>query len=262
MVLYTTTKPFFNEFNHQPSHNLLDELCSEVIQISGMDMMYLPRRRSESFDSVYYEDTQSSFDTAYQIPILIKTAEGFMGSEAMLTHFGIESRLQMILTISRRQWEMNIRPLEDTLARPREGDLIHLTEFDRRTYEIKFVDEHPYFFQHGHLPMWDLTVELFEYGNEVIDTGIPEVDCLADTSSLNYYDWAVLADDGEVLLTEDGDIVVTEAWNTLQEQLGLVTGNDEIDDATHPISDDQNPEANTVINWSESNPWNETEPWG
>ena len=271
MVLYTTTKPFFNNFKHHGSINLLDELTSEVIQINGMDMYYLPRRRSEAFDGVYYEDPQSTFDTAYQIPILIKTAEGFMGSEAMMTHFGIESRLQMILTISRRQWEMNIRPLEEELRRPREGDLIHLTEFDRRTYEIKFVDEHPYFYQHGHLPMWDLTVELFEYGNEIIDTGIEEVDCLQDTSSINAYDWALLAEgydtitgdpyNGDVFLTEDDSIIMLERWITLQSSLGLIDSNDEISDAIHPINPEHNPESNTILDWTEDNPWDENEPW-
>jgi hypothetical protein len=166
----------------------------------------------------------------------------------------------MILTVSRAQWEINIRPLED-LYRPREGDLIQLTAFDDRIFEIKFVDDHPYFYQHGHLPMWDLTVELFEYAGEEFNTGIESIDCMADKSSINAYDWAILAEggtyDGEVLLTEDGYILVNEQFGEGQEQFGVIDSNQEIEDATHPA------DSNTsILDWSESNPYAESEPWG
>lgn len=255
MTNRTTTKSFFNHFQHKPTINLLDELVMEHIQQFGMDMYYLPRRR-QNMDQIYYEDPTSKFDTAYQIPIYIKSAEGFMGQEALMTHFGIETRLQLNVVIARGQWEINVRPHEE-LWRPYEGDLIHLPDFDHRTYEIKFVDEHPYFYQHGHLPMWELTIELWEYGNEELDTGIEAIDCMATHTSINAYDWAILTEEGETLMSEDDEIITTEAFRTSQEDRGIIDSNDDF------IEESGSETANTaddVIIWDSQNPFGET-PW-
>ena len=246
MAGQTTTSPFFNNFNHGPSKDLLDKLVTQAIQVRGMDMLYLPRTRSAEFDDIFHEDAQSSFVAAHQIPIYIKTADGFSGQEALMTQFGIESRLQLVLTIARAQWETNIIPANATLYQPREGDLIQITAFDHRIYEIKFVDEHPHFYVHGHLPQWDLTVELFEYGNELFDTGIESIDCIAEKSSINAYDWSLLMEDGQHLLSEHDDLIVREQWITAHAESGIFDTNDEFTEADT---------ANTVIDWSEDNPY-------
>ncbi len=241
-----TTNPHFDNYQYDEWQNVHSELVAESIEQSGVDMYYMPRRRSDSFDEIYYEDTQSVFDTAYQIPIYIKSSENFLGGDAMMSQFGIEVRLQLILTIARIHFDNNVSDNEPDVYRPREGDLIHIPPFDHRTYEIKYVDVHPNFYQHGHKPMYDLTVEVWEYGNEELSTGIPEVDCLQKKTSINAYDWSILSEDGLSLAAENGDIITREEFQEGQEDLGIIDSNDEIE-----------LEGNNVIDWTEDNPFGE-----
>jgi len=245
-----TTNPHFQLYEPTPWQSVHDELVAQSIEIHGVDMYYLPRRRSEAFDEIYYEDAQSSFDTAYQIPIYIKSSENYLGGDAIMSQFGIEVRLQLILTVAKIHFNNNIVENEEDIYRPREGDLIHIPVFDHNTYEIKYVDDHPNFHQHGHQPMYDLTVEVWEYGNEDLDTGIPEIDCLADKTSINAYDWSILTEDGLTLLAENGDIITREEFREGQEDLGIIDSNDEIET-----------ESDVIIDFSESNPYGENE-WG
>ena len=252
MSVRSTTNPHIQHYEYEETQNVHLELVAESIEANGLDMFYVPRRLVD-LDEIYYEDTQSKFDTAYQIPIYVKSSENFMGSEGIMSQFGIEVRLQLILTVARLHFDFNVGQHESDIFRPREGDLIHIPTFNNRTFEIKYVDFHPNFYQHGHLPMYDLTVEMWEYGNEIIDTGIASLDCLADKTSINAYDWSYLTEDGLSILTEEGDILTVESFRTSQEDAGLFDTNDEFDT-----------EANTVIDWSEKNPWGENlvnEPW-
>ena len=248
-MVRATTNPHIQHHDYKPTQDLQMELVSEAIEIAGLDMYYLPKRLVD-FDEVYFEDTQPKFDTAYQIPIYIKTSENYLGSEGIMSRFGIEVRLQLILTVSRLHFETLIYQNESTIWRPREGDLIHIPALDHRTYEIKFVDFHPHFYQWGNLPMYDLTVEVWEYGNEILNTGIEAIDCLQKKTSTNAYDWAYLTEDGKAFLTEDGSILVLESFREGQEY-NVVDTNDEFQTETSPNN------ANSIINWTEDNPWGE-----
>lgn len=253
-----TTNPHFQLYEHEETQRLYDDLVSETIEYAGYDCYYMPRRLVD-LDEVYYEDTQSKFDTAYQIPLYIKSYQGFDGSEALMTQFGIEVQLQLVLTMARIHWENSIEQTESAngIYRPREGDLIYIPNLDYRTYEIKFVDEHPYFYQHGYKNQYDLTVELWRYSGELLTTGITEVDCMQKSSSLNAYDWAILDETGDALLTEDDSIITIEDFRTGQEAHGIIDTNDEfIDETGNESSANQE---TTVIDWSKDNPWGEQE---
>jgi hypothetical protein len=54
---------------------------------------------------------------------------------------------------------------------------------------------------------------LFEYSNEVINTGIPEIDTVEKNFSTNILDYAILSETGTTLVDEDGDILVSELYN-------------------------------------------------
>jgi len=99
-----TTNPHFQLYEHEETQRLMDDLVAETIEVAGWDMYYMPRRRVD-FDDIFYEDAQSKFDTAYQIPLYIKSWQGFEGSDALMTQFGIEVQLQLILTMARIHWE-------------------------------------------------------------------------------------------------------------------------------------------------------------
>ena len=56
-------------------------------------------------------------------------------------------------------------------ARPQEGDLIYFP-LVKGSFQISYVEDDNPFYQLSNLPTFKLTCELFEYGNEAIDTGI------------------------------------------------------------------------------------------
>jgi hypothetical protein len=257
-MIRKTTNPHFQLYEHQETQRLVDELVAESIEIAGWDCYYMPRRRVD-FDDIYYEDAQSKFDTAYQIPLYIKSWQGFEGNDALMTQFGIEVQLQLILTMSRIHWEQNIEQIESAneIWRPREGDLIYIPNMDYRVYEIKYVEHHPYGYQHGYENQFDLTVELFRYAGEILDTGIEQVDCLQKRSSINAYDWSILTEAGLAMLTEEDSIITIESFQEGQEEYGIIDENDEIIEASGSETSNT---ADDVITWDSSNPFSE-DPW-
>ena len=72
--------------------------------------------------------------------------------------------------------EMCIRDRDYELAsRPREGDIIFFP-LGERLFEVKFVEHEEPFYQLGKNYVYQLKCELFEYEDEVIDTGIDAID--------------------------------------------------------------------------------------
>ena len=87
----------------------------------------------------------------------------------------------MTLTISKERFETYITPLIKDLAnielstRPKEGDLIYFPLGDR-LFEIKFVEHEKPFYQLQKNYVYELTCELFRYEDEILDTGVDEID--------------------------------------------------------------------------------------
>lgn len=225
----STTSTFFNHYGYTETQRMLDSLVVEAIRIYGQDCYYVPKRR-DTFDDIISEDDTSYFDTAYSIPMYMKNAEGFMNNEALMTNFGLEIRPQIVLSVARFEFDNVITALENALVRPREGDLVYFP-INNRTFQINFVDDKPFFYQHGKLQMYDITCELFEYSGEVFTTGIAEIDIISDTYTANTTTFKIPND-------------------PLADNDPLETGS---------ARDDAN---NTLIDWSENNPFaNNTNKW-
>lgn len=241
------TNSLFNNFQDLGEQNLLEGLVVEAIQIYGQDMYYIPRRRI-NFDKLYYEDDSSSFDTPYLIEIYVKDAKGFgSGDNNFLGKFGFEIRDQVIFTIARQAFEVNITNFEADVIRPREGDLIYFP-LNKKCFIISYVDDKPFFYQLGDLQMYDVTCELFEYSMETLNTGIPEIDSLQTNHSINVYDYSLVTADGRLLTTYNGDYLVTK---TLEENI----------EHFDPLSDNtfigNRVEEDDIIDFSEANPFAE-----
>ena len=75
--------------------------------------------------------------------------------------------------------------LEDTSQygsrhrRPFEGDLIYFP-YNKKVFQITFVEHESPFYPGGTLPQFVLTCDLLEYSNEIFITGIPEIDSIED----------------------------------------------------------------------------------
>ena len=66
--------------------------------------------------------------------------------------------------------------------RPQEGDLIY-TPVIKKLFEISFVDHDEPFYQLDNNPVYKLRCKQFEYSQEVVDTGISEIDTVEDDLS-------------------------------------------------------------------------------
>jgi len=227
---------------------MLEDLIVESIRVFGADMYYIPMRRN-SFDEIYYEDDQASYDKAYPIEMYIKNIDGFMGQGAFLSKFGLEIRDQAIFTVARRTFAAEITKEEPLIIRPRERDLIYFP-LNEKTFMITYVNKSPHFYQLGDLNMYDMTVELYEYSNETFNTGIPTIDSLQENASFDAFDFAVLSEDGFALLSEDGVTLVS-----MEEYIEIIDTTS--DPGQDNISIEDEIDIDDVINWSEMNPFSE-----
>ena len=166
---------YFNNFSGSGEQRLLEDLIIESIQIYGQEMTYLPRTRG-NFDKLYGADDQSSFNTAIDIEMYIKTYEGFQGDGVFMSKFNLEIRDQVVFTVSKSRFE-DVVQTEANILRPNEGDLIYFP-LHNKIFEIKFVDYKPFFYMLNKLQTYDLRCELFEYSDEKFNTGIREIDSI------------------------------------------------------------------------------------
>jgi hypothetical protein len=166
--------------------NLLAELIAESIQVYGHDVYYIPRKIIK-LDRILNEDLMSNFPDAYMIEMYVESIDGFEGDGKLITKFGLEIRDQLSLVCSKYRWNQLVGRFgyPEESVRPVEGDLIYVP-LTKGIFEIKYVDDKKPFFQLGGLPTYKFTVELYEYPNTFIDTGVEEIDEIQGYTSTGF----------------------------------------------------------------------------
>jgi hypothetical protein len=167
--------------NGSPSEQgLIQDLINEQIRMYGQDVYYLPRKFIKE-NKVVKEVITSKFDESFIIEAYISTVDGFGGQGDILSKFGVRSTDEITFVISKERYQNLITPfiLDDpnikVVGRPQEGDLIFLP-LDNALFEIKYVQTKSPFYQLNNLYVYELRCELYEYEDEIIDTGVDEVD--------------------------------------------------------------------------------------
>ena len=170
--------PFFLQ-GSPGEQRLIQDLINEQLQIYGVEVTYIPRKFVNR--STIIEEVQSSkFDDNFLLEAYVNTYEGYSGAGDIMTKFGVSLRDEVTLTISKERFEDFISPFLNIDAyeietRPREGDLIFFP-LGQRLFEVKFVEHEQPFYQLGKNYVYQLQCELFEYEDEIIDTGVDEID--------------------------------------------------------------------------------------
>ena len=171
--------PFFQQ-GSKSEQNLLQDLINEQLRMYGVEVHYLPRKYATE-SSVLREVIQSVFDDAYPIEAYVDNYEGYDDNTTILSKFGIQTTQEINLIISKERWETYVSPLiknESNIklsTRPKEGDLIYFPLGDK-LFEIKFVEYQKPFYQLQKNYVYELRCELFRIGDEVLDTGVDEID--------------------------------------------------------------------------------------
>ena len=171
--------PFFTQ-GTRGEQNLVQDLINEQLRMYGVEVYYLPRSYLTT-NTVIEEVIQSSFENAYPIEAYVQNYEGYDDNSTLLSKFGIQSTQEMTFIISKERFENYIAPLTEGKAnlkltsRPKEGDIIYMP-FGDRMFEIKFVEHEKPFYQLQKNYVYELSCELFRYEDEVIDTGVDDID--------------------------------------------------------------------------------------
>ena len=205
-----TTNFYFNNFTNSQEQILIEDLVLESIRIYGHDVFYCPRTIIEK-DEIYGEDALSQYNSNYLIDMYIRSYESYEGDGQFLSKFGLEIRDQVTFTVARRTFNEEVGAYT-AFVRPREGDLIYFP-LNNKIFEIKFVEHEAIFYQLGALQTFDITCELFEYNNEVFNTGIPLVDEKQKDLTFNLSDFAIKTETGLAIADEDMNDLVLELFS-------------------------------------------------
>ncbi len=178
------TNFYFNNFptGQITSEQLLvEDLVIEAMQIHGMDVYYLPRESRDSVDYLYGEDVLKTYKKGYALEMYLENVSGMDGEQDFISKFGLEIRDEITLLVSRRRFKYATKALN--LERPREGDLVYLPLM-KNFFEITFVehenDQAMYYTlgrgRGGNVYVYALKLKQFVFSEEVVSTGISEID--------------------------------------------------------------------------------------
>ena len=171
--------------------DLAQSLIDEHIKIHGIEFVYMPRSFVNT-KTVMREVSSSKFEKSFPLEGYIENYEGFGDQYNLLTKFGVRSTAEMQITISQARFAELITPVLqregglgiEVPVRPIEGDLIYFPLGDI-LFEIKHVKHTaPTFYALGKNYCYVLECEMFELGDEKIETGIGEID--NDFATLGY----------------------------------------------------------------------------
>ena len=176
--------PYINTHDEDEQY-LVQDLVDEAIEIHSEQFYYIPRKLF-SYDEIFGEDRLSKFEHAYPFDGYLENQSGFEGQGFLIQKFGAMLDYTANITISRRQWEKMIARFGETLipTRPCEGDLIYYPATDG-LFEIKFVDDKNPFMALGKFYTFKMTIELFQYNSEVINTENPDIDIFESLRTLD-----------------------------------------------------------------------------
>ena len=175
------TNFYFNPFPTSqitPEQLLVEDLVIEAMQMYGMDVFYLPRGTRDSVDYLFGEDTLKQYNTVFPLEMYMENITGMEGEQDFISKFGLEIRDEMTLLVSRRRFVATVPQI-----RPNEGDLIYVPLL-KNLFEITFVEhenQQTMFYtlgrgRGGNVYVYALKLKQYVFSNEVISTGIAEID--------------------------------------------------------------------------------------
>jgi hypothetical protein len=224
---------------------LMEDIIIECLRIYGLDTYYLPRHKVNE-DAILGEDTLNDFNHAYPLEMYMQNVTGFEGDGDLMSKFGVEIRDTATFIVARRRWDEVVSRSGNAVltTRPAEGDIVYFP-LTKAYFEIKFVESTDPFFQVGKLYVYKLQCELMQYSSERFNTGISDIDSIADGVSLDINEFNLMLESGDrVLLQEYSPAgIILQSYN-----LGTILPNVDNEDFRGEIS---------VLDFSERNPFGE-----
>jgi hypothetical protein len=197
-----------NLYNHKPTQNTYRSLNSEVVNLFGIPIYYMPKtvndsgvkfsktpygesgfgnivdlRSNTGLNQIFGEDVNISYNYAIPMKMILENFQEYGGSIQIFDKFGYNSNPEIVLQAEIETWRNILNKYGFTMEKPMEGDLI---SFDLATakngkpqiFEIKSCKELQTYFQFGALYVFRIVCQLWEYSHEKIKTGDPVIDQL------------------------------------------------------------------------------------
>ena len=158
----------------------------------GTDAFYLPNDNDAARDLLYGEDPVKKFQSAFPLEMYLSSDPlDYIGKKDFFSKFGLEIKDDVNVIVSRRSFQQRVP--QNKFTRPREGDLVYVPFLNGtgELFEIKFAEQSKDFHMLGRPApyFYELNLEKFKYSQEVIATGVEEIDLTvtnnAYTLSLN-----------------------------------------------------------------------------
>ena len=288
------TSQYFNNYNSLAEQRVVEDLITESIKIMGFDAYYLPIFNEEDRDILYGEDPVKKFSSAFPVEFYLSSSMEYGGEREFFSKFGLEIKNNINVIISKRSFSQRVP--QNIFTRPREGDLIYVPFLNGsgEIFEIKFVNQTKDFFMLGRkIPYYyELEMEKFKYSQEIIDTGVSEIDDVVSQSGYtidltmahganNYTQKEIVFQSDDNTYTNATVTAIVQHWNNVTSTLSVTNINGEFTDnvlvigvtsnARHTLTtfdplkdstrnetyDNQHifEEANSIIDFSETNPF-------
>jgi len=178
------TSTYFNNYNSNAEQRVVEDLIVESIKIMGFDAYYCPIFNPEDRDILYGEDPVKKFSSAFPIEFYLSSALEYSGEREFFSKFGLEIKNNVTVIVSKRSFSQRVP--QNIFTRPREGDLIYVPFLNGtgELFEIKFTNQTKDFFTLGRkIPFfYELELEKFKYSQEIMETGIADIDDAATQS--------------------------------------------------------------------------------
>lgn len=187
------TSQYFNNQAATREQLLIEDMVIESIKNHGLDVLYLPRESRSEIDELFGDDPVKYYSKTFPMEMFLETYNDFEGNQEFFSKFGLEVQKTARLAVARRTFEKFV-PFSLRNA-PKEGDLIWIPTL-QKLMEIKFVEQEKNFFQLGrgsathtgsldqlgrYMPyMYELSLEMFRYNGELLETGFVAIDSVAD----------------------------------------------------------------------------------
>lgn len=175
---------YFNNYGSLPEQRVIEDIIVESIKIMGFDSFYLPNNNSQSRDLLYGEDPVKKFASAFPIEMYLSSSTEYGGEKEFFSKFGLEIKNNVNVIMSKRSFNER---MPSFLTRPLEGDLVYVPFLNGtgELFEIKFVNSTKDFFMLGrkYPYFYELEMEKFKYSQEILNTGIPDIDTIASDNA-------------------------------------------------------------------------------
>lgn len=172
------TNKYFARVNHQAEQDLFESSVIEMIQINGVDVLYIPREDFE-MDPILKEPRKTTFRRNFEIEAYMPDAGQFGGEQNIMGQLGFRINQTSEFIISKKRFA----ELGTGRLRPKEGDLIYVGNpynphgsFTNTMWEINQVWYNNPDWQFGRHFTYRIVCETFTYSYEKFKTGKEGID--------------------------------------------------------------------------------------